>query len=266
MAQGRRLRERVAGQSAMREVVRARAAAGRRGALARFTGVSPLDHASRRSYRIALGELVVGDILDGLGQRWDVLHDVPLGDDATLEHLVMGPAGVFAVRTVNHGDVDVVIDGDILLAAAEPHDDIERCVRQTDAAAESLARAAGEPLPIQPLLVVVAPRRLTVRREPSGVLVTASSGLERLLTRAPRRLDGEDVARISDLADLETTWPAASGLALDTQRLNRQFALVRDEVRSALIVRVAWIMGGMVIAYGVLWLMVARLVSQMVAA
>ena len=266
MSQGRRLRERVAGQSAMSDVVLARSAAGQRGFLARLIGVSPLDSTTRRAYRVALGELVVGDILDGLGQRWDVLHDVPLGGDLTLEHLVMGPSGTFAVRTVNAGDVDVVIDGDILLAGGEALDDIEVGVRLADAAARALTAAAGEPIEVQCLLVVVAPRRLIVRRDPSGVLVSASNGLERALARAPRRLDGEHVARISDLADLETTWPAASELASDTQRLNRQFALVRAEVRSAILVRDAWLVGAIILAGGTLWSLVARLVTTLVGA
>jgi hypothetical protein len=228
-------------------------------------GVSPLDSAGRRAYRAALGELVVGDILDGLGQSWDVLHDVPLGDDLTLEHLVMGPAGVFAVRTANHADADVVVDDNLLTAGGEAQDDIQVCIRQADAASEALARAAGEPVPVHPLLVVVAPRRLSVRREPGGVLVVASSGAERLLTRAPRELGGEAVARISDLADLESTWPAASEVTLDTQRLNREFAAVRAEVRSALRVRAAWVVGGILMAAGSLWILVAWLVQLMVS-
>ena len=265
MAQGRRLRERVAGQTAMSDVVHSPSVNRERGTLARIAGVSPLDSTSRRAYRIALGELVVGDILDGLGQRWDVLHDLPLGGESTLEHLVMGPSGIFAVRTANHGDVEVVIDGDIVLAGGEPHDDIEVCVRQAVAAAQALTTAAGETVLVQPLLVVVSPRRLTVRREPSGVLISESSGLERMLTRAPSQLGGEQVARISDLADLETTWPEASEVTLDTQRLNRQFTLVRAEVRSALAIRTAWVVGALLVACSGLWMMIARFVTQMVA-
>ena len=47
MSQGRRLRERVAGQSAMSDVVLARSAAGQRGFLARLIGVSPLDSTTK---------------------------------------------------------------------------------------------------------------------------------------------------------------------------------------------------------------------------
>ncbi len=233
--------------------------------IARVVGVTPLGTDAKRWYRSALGELIVGDVLDGLGQRWDVLHDVPLGDDASLEHLVMGPVGVFAVRSANYRDLDVVIDGDLVLAAGKPHDDVEVGVEQAAAASRALSVAAGETVPVRPIVVIVSPRRLVVRQSPSGVLVTTSTELERVLTKLPRMLDGEQVAHISDLADLETTWPEASALHADTQRLHRQFALVRAEVRSAWLTRGAWALGALAVAYGLAWMLVARLVEIMVS-
>lgn len=265
MPQGRRLRERVAGQSAMNEVVAAQESVQPRGRIARLLGVNPLGSAAKLSYRAALGELIVGDVLDGLGQRWDVLHDVPLDGDISLEHLVMGPAGTFAVRTANYRDLDVVIDGDILLASGKAHDDIEICVEQAEAASRELSVAAGYQVAVQSLLVVVAPRRLVVRHEPSGVVLATSAELERILTRLPKVMSGEHVAHISDLADLETTWPDASARHADTQRLNRHFALVRAEVRSAWIVRGAWGVAGLAVAYGILWTLINQFVWNMVS-
>lgn len=261
MPQGRRVRERVPAQSAMAAVVAAQHEARTRGTLARLAGVSPLTAQARLHYRAALGELLVGDILDGLGQRWDTLHDVPLAEGRTLDHLVMGPAGTFAVLAANYGGHDVVVDGDLLLASGEPHNDIELCVEQADAAADALSSAAGSPVPVQALLVVVAPRRLVVRREPSGVRVLASGQLHRALSRADELSSGIEVARLSDLADLETTWPAASTLTLDTQRLNREFTVLRAEVRSARVVRLVWGGVALVGSYALIWAAVATLSS-----
>lgn len=132
-----------------------------------------------------------------------------------------------------------------MLAGGEPHDDIEVCVRQAVAAARALTAAAGETVLVQPLLVVVAPRRLTVRREPSGGRRSASySGLERMLIRAPSQLGGE--AGRSHLRSRRSGDDLARGIrghSLDTQRLNPQFTLVRAEVRSALAIRTAWAAG-----------------------
>ncbi len=264
MEQRRRVRERVPAQSAMAAVVAAQLTASDRGLFSRAVGVSPLTAEARKHYRAALGELLVGDVLDGLGQRWDTLHDVPLPGGRTLDHLVMGPAGTFAVRAANYRGDDVSVDGDLLLAGGEPHNDIELCIEYADAAAQALSAAAGTPVRVQALLVVVAPRRLVVRREPSGVLVVASGQLERKLSRAAELSSGVEVARLSDLADLESTWPAASALALDTQRLNREFTLLRDRVSTARAIRLIWIAAALCGSYALVWLLVARLTAIIV--
>ncbi len=236
-----------------------------RGRLARIFGLNPLGPAAKLSYRAALGELVVGDALERLGQRWDVLHDIPLGNDWALEHLVMGPAGLLAVRTANFRDLDVIIDGDVLLAAGKPYEDIEICVEQAQAASRLVSTATGRPVTVSPMLVIVSPRRLLVRFEPSGVVVATSADLDRVLSRLPKVMSGERVAQISDLADLETTWPPASDLHADTQRLHRDFSLVRAEVRSAWMVRGAWVVAALAVAYASLWMLVADFVWKMVS-
>ncbi|MEQ1736918.1 MAG: hypothetical protein ABL886_11020, partial [Rhodoglobus sp.] len=166
----------------------------------------------------------------------------------------------------NYRDLDVVIDGDILLAAGRPHEDIEVCAEQADAAARVLSDAAGMSVPVQALLVVVAPSRLVVRHEPSGVILATSEDLERVLTRLPKVLSGEQVANVSDLADLESTWPDTSDLHADTQRLHRDFTLVRAEVRSASFARIAWIVAAVAVASALIWTLVARFVWEMMSA
>ncbi|MGX5681181.1 nuclease-related domain-containing protein [Schumannella luteola] len=260
---GRGVRDRIAAQSAMAAVVAAQSDAPARSGVARMLGVSPLAPDSRDEYREALGELLVGDMLENLGQRWDVLHDIPLGS-STLDHLVIGPAGVFAVRVANHGERDVVVDRQ-LFVSGEPTDDVAEAARQADLAGEHLSVAAGEAVRVRALLVVVAPRRLVERRAPVSVRVVASGDLERMLQRAPRVLPGDEVARVSDLADLESTWPTARPEPLDVRGLHRSFALVRQEVRSALVRRLLW--AGVALSAGFvgLWILVARAVASVVS-
>lgn len=268
MSGNRSLRERIAGQSAMSDVVLAQAIAPARGLVPRIFGVSPLTPASRVSYDGALGELLVGDVLENLGGTWDVLHDLPLADidqaERVLDHLVIGPAGVFAVHVTNHTDRDVVIGADHLIVGGEELDDIQHAKADADAASRLLAAASGSPVRVRPLLVVVNPRRLSVRVAASVVRVIPSSQLERFLSRAPRTLSGDEVARISDLADLATTWPPAATPGLDVQSLHRQFAVVRDEVRRALIHRVLWGALGIAVVYVGVWALIASFVSVLI--
>lgn len=244
----------------MAEVVEAQRLGAPRSFLARIAGASPLSPTARLAYRGALGELMVGDMLENLGSRWDVLHDLPLVR-GVLDHLVIGPAGVFAVIAANYRDRDVVVDDGTLLVTGEPRDDIAAASEQADAAASLLSDAAGDRVRVRALLVVVEPRKLVVKRPAGGVRVVASQDLERLLARAPRILSGDQVAAISDLADLESTWPVPPAAQLDTQRLHRDFAMVRQEVRSALLRRVLWGVAAFCAAYAFVWGMVATLVT-----
>jgi hypothetical protein len=260
MPENRILRERVAGQSAMSDVVRAQASAAPRGPGKRILGFSPLTAAGRQRYRSALGELLVGDVLENLGQRWDVLHDLPLGA-SVLDHLVIGPAGVFTVRTANFGAEEVIIDGQSLVVSGELHGDIQRAAADAEEAAQILSAAAGEPVRVRPLLVIVDPKRLSVRVAASIVRVVASWDLARTLTRAPRTLAGDDVARISDIADLVTTWPSLDPVTLDTQQLYRDFSRIRDDVREAVARRVLWGVAIVAVTYAVVWGLVGSFVT-----
>ncbi|MER7769607.1 nuclease-related domain-containing protein [Kitasatospora sp. NPDC096140] len=58
------------------------------------------------------GERLVGGLLDGLrAHGWYVLHSVPLPSGADIDHVVIGPPGVFTVNTKHHPD-DAVWVGD----------------------------------------------------------------------------------------------------------------------------------------------------------
>lgn len=264
MPRKRLLRERVAAQSAMARVVGAQAAAPARTPVAVAFGVSPLRARARTDYRAALAELSVGDTLENLGQRWDVLHDLPLRD-GSLDQLVIGPAGVFAVRTVHCDGLEAVLDAAGLTIGGESSDDIARVRANAEEVADILGDASGERVRVRPLLVLVDARRFAARSLAPAVRIVMVQDLERTLTRAPRSLTGDEVAAVSDLADLSDTWPLADAAALDTQALHREFASIRTEVRSALRRRVLWILSGMGLVYGVVWALIGSLVLLLVS-
>lgn len=264
MPVSRSLRARIAGQSAMSDVVAVQSAAPTRGAVARAFGVNPLTPESRTAYSGALGELLVGDVLDNLGPAWDVLHDLPL-TDSVLDHLVIGPAGVFAIHVTNTLDRDVVVDRDTVFISGQPSQAIPDARSQAQAAADRLSEATGTAVRVRPVLVLVEPRRFSVRVPAASVRVIPSYQLERALTRAPRTLDGAHIASVSDFADLHTTWPSHSDPAADVEHLHREFALVRAEVREAFVRRVIWGVAGIIALYGVVWALVATAVSIAVA-
>jgi len=137
-----------------------------------------------RHDRGATGEEQVGGILDGLSRRrgagWQVIHDANLGH-GNVDHIAIGPAGVFTVETKSHpGPVRVGrIHGAILA--------------QAQAERRLVERATGvrvEPLVVYSRAWVDRPltRRKGVRVMPAGMLVEH-------LERQPPRLSSAEVAR-----------------------------------------------------------------------
>jgi Nuclease-related domain len=235
------LRGRVPGQVAMSAVVTEQAGAARRSALARMFGKSPLMPQSRNLYRAAVGELLVGDMLDTLGPRWDVLHVLPVDDSGKdIDHLVIGPPGVFTITTENFPGQEIKVNGDVLVVGSQHFDDIAVARELGQSAAELLGTAAGQPIAVTPLLVVVTPTKLALRKQPEGVTVIASRQLLHYLRGLDRTLDGAEVASISDVADRDTTWHAAPGPAEDTQALSQHFAELRATVQEATQARIFW--------------------------
>ena len=114
------------------------------------------------------------------------------------------------------------------------------------------------------LLAVVGPRRLIVRRLPRSVELVNSRDLERFLAHRAQTLSGDQVAAISDVADLETTWSVSSASDLDAGRLHREFSIVRNEVGAALLRRVLWGVAAFALAYAVMVTMIATLVTSVV--
>src|SRR5690554_2915409 len=56
----------------------------------------------------ALGEIEVGKMLESLGPEWFVRHAVPIGAGTKdVDHLVIGPGGVFAINTKHHDGASV---------------------------------------------------------------------------------------------------------------------------------------------------------------
>lgn len=265
MNAGRSIRMRVPGQSLLGEVVRIQSATPERSRLARILGASPLTAENRSWYRGALGELIVGEVLEHLGPEWDVLHAVPAGSNsADIDHVVIGPAGVFTINTKNHSEQDVWVAGSTFMVEGQRQPHIPNAQFEAERAAQLLTDAYGKPVIVTPVLVVVDPKKLTIRSAADGVEVVTSRQLARWFTRQPKRLSGDEVASISDVADLASTWHTDPRPEEDTAALHQDFASIRKQVRSAIRRRVLWGAAFFATAYGAVWVSLANAIAHAV--
>ncbi|MFF8287848.1 NERD domain-containing protein [Streptomyces sp. NPDC016309] len=146
----------------------------------------------------------VGDALDALdaldGAGWRVLHCVPLPGAALIDHLAIGPAGVFAVRTLAGRGRRVRVAGQaVAVGRAEPRPHLRGLRRDADRAAHALATA------VRPVLAVAGPARLDVPPRPDGVRVLRDGEIPSL-ARLGALLKPADVDALYTRARNRRTW------------------------------------------------------------
>jgi hypothetical protein len=167
----------------------------------------------RRSRRLRYGyeaELVAGQELNGPGGLgYYVFHDVPLGGHAPkVDHMLVGPAGVFAVQTearakrASDAEHEVTYDGASLRFARQRETaPLERAIALAARVREWLAAEVGEQLPVQP--VVVLPGWHVRRTDVSGIPVLAASRVRHYFGRLRPRPGMSDmlVERVARCVD-----------------------------------------------------------------
>ena len=150
------------------------------------------------------GEVAVGTVLDRLASSgWRALHDrrVP-GNRSNIDHLVVGPPGVFTVDAKRYKGRLTVSRGVVRVASR----DITRLLDQARSQA-AVATAALEghtaASAVQPVLCFVGtelPRKHTVV---GGVHLVSRKGLTRMLSSAPAVLSDSEVRLAADVLDVQ---------------------------------------------------------------
>ncbi len=146
----------------------------------------------------AAGERVVGEVVDRLtASGWTVLHDVawPGRQRANIDHIAVGPGGVFVVDAKNWSGRLEVRDGQLRQNGRSRHAALEGVARATVAVMAFNPRVATYGVLC---LVGDEPRRDVV----AGVTVCSSTSLLDVVGSAPAVLTPEQVAEVSrELAD-----------------------------------------------------------------
>ncbi|WP_285117235.1 nuclease-related domain-containing protein [Leifsonia sp. fls2-241-R2A-40a] len=230
------MRDRAPGAAVMEQVVRLQQASPPRSPLARAFGVHPLPEDAHPWFSGALGEREVGAALDRLPAGWSAFHAVPVGSgEADVDHLVVGPGGVFVINTKHHrgGSVTVYQRAVLVNGAKQPY------LRNSDFEASrvrGLLLRAGIEARVQPVIAVVGAKEVRFRQQPSRATLLRAESLVRWLSRRPAVLDAATVARAAHLFDDPATWRPVASSADTTER----FDAIARQVRCAQLVRAGW--------------------------
>ncbi|MFJ6636341.1 nuclease-related domain-containing protein [Streptomyces sp. NPDC091376] len=131
-----------------------------------------------RRAELAAHELLGAELERLEDAGWRVLHAVPLPGDARIDHLLVGPAGVLALRTLAARGRRVRITGESAAAGRDrPVPELRLARRGAERASFALATA------VRPVLAVVGAVRLAAEQAPPDVRILAEgevAGLARL--------------------------------------------------------------------------------------
>jgi hypothetical protein len=172
--------------------------------LARVLGVHTDERAWRRG---ANGERVTALWLGRLPDGWHVFHDVPVGDrGANVDHVVIGPSGVFTVNTKN-------VTGKLWVGAksirrnGHPTDYLRKATAEANRASRLLSTALGRQVGVRAVLAILADE-WTILEEPAEVIVRGPRGAKNLMLAQPPVLTPRDVAELAAAAAKRGTWAA----------------------------------------------------------
>ncbi len=241
MTHDNHLSARIPGQAVMTELLRLHRLDRSRTFLGRFFGSSPLGPGSWPWYQGAVGELAVASCLARLGPEWTVFHSIPVGNGTSdIDHVVIGPGGVFTINTKNHAAQALWVTGKTFMVAGQRQRHIPNAAYEARRASLLLSRAVRDPIHARALVVVVNPRRLTIREKPAEVTVLTDGQLIPWLHMRPPVLGSDRVADIAAAANQPRTWRRAALPAEDNVAIRGEFESLRALVQRARRRRSVW--------------------------
>lgn len=242
------LRERTPGSVAIRECLDVQETR-RVGVLGRLIGRDPLSAKAAPAYDAALAQLSVARHLTGLGPGWTVIHSIPLDErDAGLDHLVVGPPGVFVLTTRAYPHADVELAGHSFLVNGEPGVSMPGMQTLARRTSEFLSAAAGRYVPVTAAVVVVGASAIATGRLSPVVPVLPAERIRPWLLGQHRAMADSAVAELVHFAVDPHTWRFDADELADASRQEQRFARLRREVAVSASRRRRWAVTAIVVA------------------
>jgi hypothetical protein len=187
-------------------------------------------------YRGVIGERRVASLLAHLDSTWTVLHSIPVGrGDSDIDHVAIGPAGIFTINTKYSPGKKVWVGGYGLYVDGFPQRYVRNSVNEAARASHLLSRAVGMTVPVVGLIVFVNASGITHKASAGGGTDTPTVevlGDDELLARFASRpvFSAEQVARIVDHAVLPGTWHQAPAESTVGRHISQEFEALEAAV------------------------------------
>ncbi|MGW2543636.1 nuclease-related domain-containing protein [Kitasatospora sp. NPDC001574] len=152
------------------------------------------------------GERLVGRRLDRLPGGWRVLHSVQFSSGTDIDHLVIGPPGVFTINTKHHRGATVWQGDRAITVNRSATRYVPASQSESAKVARVLSARSGFPVPVQPVVAVVGAASITIGSAQSPVLLLDGAHVDRHLSGWSPRLRSDQVDQIFAVARDSRTW------------------------------------------------------------
>jgi hypothetical protein len=171
--------------------------------LAKVLGVHTDERAWRRG---AAGEEEVARQLDKLGPGWRVIHSVPVGpNDTDIDHVVIGPPGVFTLNTKNHLGKRVTVYEYAIYVSGIKQPYLSKSRAEGRRGSRILSSACGFEVVVNPVVVIMSDE-LVLKGSPKQVNVVGRRKVVDWLDRRPTQLSPGRIESIYSVARRRSTW------------------------------------------------------------
>jgi hypothetical protein len=233
------MRDRIAGQLLMEKVVADSAARPPLNTLAKVFGSSPIHRDDRSWHTGAAGERLVAATLGRLPAGWHVFHSIPVGiKDSDVDHIVVGPGGIFVLNSKHHAGKKVWVKGRGLLVEGQKTHYISNSASE----AATVTRVLRARLPwipdTKPVLVIVGAKEIVEKKTPDLVHVDGGRTVARWLRKHRVVLSPDSVAQIAAVVNDPRTWRMTLPVALVD--LRRRYAELTHADHIAALIRAGW--------------------------
>ena len=156
------------------------------------------------------GEQVVGECLEDLKARgWRILHAIQWPSGADIDHLAIGPAGVFTINSKLHADARVWVGDHMIRVNNRTTDHMRFSTAEAERTAKLLHRWCGWPVPVRPVIAIVGATDIKVTAASAPVLVVDGRQVAEQLAALPRHMPEHRISSVFEVARRAEVWKAA---------------------------------------------------------
>ncbi|TFB68470.1 nuclease-related domain-containing protein [Cryobacterium sp. Hz9] len=239
------MRQRCPAQSIMEVLLLEQRLVAPRSSLERLIGRSPLGAGSVRCFDAARAEIAVGLALAELPREWIVFHSLPVGESgADVDHLVIGPAGVFTLHSHRQARKSVQVTSRNVQVGARKIPYLREAEYEAGSLTALLAQRMPRPASVRGVVVLVGAKNVIVQAQPSRVKFIEAPDLCAWLQGLPPVLAPLDRLAIAGYVENPVLWQALT--ALEPAEILQRFAVLETEVGRARRTRQLWLLCGMV--------------------